>query len=153
MNPLIETLDKPDNFNRKVVIEALARMRVDPYYSEYVKFRMPRTVDRIKQERPGFKIEELVDVIGTQEAFLELSKYLLSNVPYKIAIADSQDENYSISYPISNDAFILIRDNLENKDVQDMIRDKYADDNPELIMPLYDWMQKNYGKYKIKRIW
>jgi hypothetical protein len=150
--PLIEALDKPDNFSQGVVLEALARMRVEPYYSEYVKFRMPRTLERIKQDYPGFSIDELVYVIGTQEAFLELAKYLLSDVPYAVDIADEQDDSYSTSFPIANDAFYLVQKNIENEDLQEVIKNKSPYDTP-ILKQTYDWMQKNYGKYKIKRIW
>ncbi|MDR1203353.1 MAG: hypothetical protein LBL58_17225 [Tannerellaceae bacterium] len=150
--PLIEALDKPDNFNREVVIEALARMRAEPYYSEYVKFRMPRTLEQIKQDYPGFEIDELVYVIGTQEAFLELSKYLLSDVPYAVDMADYQEGSYSTRSPISDDAFFLIRNHMENEDLQELMKNKDSED-PIVLKQTYDWMQKNYGKYKIKRIW
>jgi hypothetical protein len=152
ISPLIEALDKPDNFNQEVVIEALARMRVEPYYNGYVKSRMPRTLEQVNKERPGFDIEDFVYVIGTQEAFLELSKYLLSDVPYRIEIADNQESSYSTSFPISNDAFYLIQDHIENEDLQDMIKGK-SPYTPGVFKQTYDWMQKNYGKYKIRRIW
>jgi hypothetical protein len=146
---LIEALAKPDNFNQKVVLEALARMRVEPYYSDYVKLRMPRTLERIKQGRPGFSIEDFIYVIGTQEAFLELSKYLLSNVAYTW---DTSDELGATPHPISNSAFYLIQDHIENEDLQGIMKNKDPED-PVALKQTYDWMQKNYGKYKIRRIW
>jgi hypothetical protein len=135
-----------------VVIEALARMRAEPYYSEYVRFRMPRTLEQIKQDYPGFEIDELVYVIGTQEAFLELSKYLLSDVPYAVDIADYQEGSYSTRSPISDDAFFLIRNHMENEYLQELMKNKDSED-PIVLKQTYDWMQKNYGKYKIRRIW
>ncbi|GHT11864.1 hypothetical protein FACS189426_14400 [Bacteroidia bacterium] len=153
VQPLIDALEKPDNFNREKVIEALARMRVEPYYSDYVKFRMPRTMEQIKNEWLNFQIDDFVNVLGTQEAYLELSKYLLSDHPYAVDMADGDDYQTSRSFPISRDALYLIQDNIENKDLQAMIKDKNYRDNPEILQLVYDWMQKNYGKYKIKRIW
>ncbi|GHT15801.1 hypothetical protein FACS189426_23610 [Bacteroidia bacterium] len=155
IKPLIEALDKPDNFERETVLEALARMRVEPYHSEYVKFRMPRTMEQIKNESPGFKIDDFVYVLGTQEAFLELSKYLLSDYMYSIdmASADTGIETQEHITPMSIGALDLIRDNIENKDLQAIFPDRFTYKHPELAQPVYDWMQKNYGKYKIKRIW
>jgi hypothetical protein len=96
-------------------------------------------------------------VLGTQKAYLELSKYLLSNKPYGIIAIDYSEysESYPTSYttPVSNDAFYLIQDNIENKDLQEMIGNKHVADDPKLSISIYNWMQKNYGKYKIRRIW
>ncbi|GHT29041.1 hypothetical protein FACS189432_07810 [Bacteroidia bacterium] len=155
IKPLIEALDKPDNFERETVLEALARMRVEPYYSEYVKFRMPRTIEQIKNESPGFKIDDFVYVLGTQEAFLELSKYLLSDYMYSIDMASAAPEIETQMHitPMSMGALNLIYNNIENKDLQAIFPDRYIYSHPELAQPVYDWMQKNYGKYKIKRLW
>ena len=142
------------NYQRGKVLEALARMRIEPYYSDYIKKRT-LTKEQImdEKERLNFNIYDFVYVLGTQKAFLELSKYLLSNKPYQTISSD--DGNYSL--PVSESAFYLIRDNIENKDLQKMIKevDIYDDDYDlaTLEKPIYDWMQKNYGKYKIKRIW
>jgi hypothetical protein len=149
VQPLIDALDKPQNFERKVVIEALVRMRVEPYYSDYVKHRT-RTIEQIKSERPRFRIVDFIYVLGTQEAYLELSKYLLSDYPESYESAD--DKTY-VSMTMSEKAFSLIRDHIENEDIQAVIKNKNAYDNPELVMPLYNWMQANYGKYKIRRLW
>jgi hypothetical protein len=54
---------------------------------------------------------------------------------------------------MSEKAFSLIRDHIENEDIQAVIKNKNAYTNPELVMPLYNWMQANYGKYKIRRLW
>jgi hypothetical protein len=34
-----------------------------------------------------------------------------------------------------------------------MIGKEDIEDYTPYLKPLYDWMQKNYGKYKIRRIW
>ena len=151
VKPLIEALDKPDNFERKTVIAALVRMRIEPYYSDYVKSRT-RTLEQVKAEHPGFEIDELVDVLRTQESFLELSKYLLSDVAYKWAPREIPPYG-SIPYPMYQGAFGLIRDNIKNEDIQQLIGGIRIQDASTVVVPLYDWMQKNYGKYKIKRIW
>jgi hypothetical protein len=109
-------------------------------------------MEQIKQEYPGFSIDELVYVIGTQEAFLELSKYLLSDVPYAVEIHDYPDYSEHVYFPVSDDVFYLIRNHIENEDLQELMRNKNSED-PIVLKQTYDWMQKNYGKYKIKRIW
>ena len=171
IQPLIEIFDKPFEFENseyesqwqesiyKKVSNALCRMHVEPYYSNYIKKRT-LTMEQIKDEKVwlDFEISDFVFVLGTQDAFFELSKYLLSNKPYMVVAADyimtGDNDNGpkdQIS-PVSNDAFHLIRDNIENEDIQKMIG-IYREDIDVLLKPLYDWMQKNYGMYKIKRIW
>jgi hypothetical protein len=152
IQPLIESLEKPNDFQREKVIEALARMKVEPYYTEYVQKRT-RTIDSIKKKKPDFDIEELVYVIGTQESFLELSEYLLSDVAYNYVVIDLEEGAYYKPNPMYNKAFDWISINLENNDLKDMIGNKYPSENPEIVKPVYDWMQKNYGKYKIKHLW
>ena len=151
--PLTEALGKPDNFQREKVLEALARMRVEPYYSDYVKKRT-LTIEQIKDEkkRLDFSINDFVYVLGTQKAYLELSQYLLSNKPYQTTVIDYDDHSEYHDSPVSQDAFYLIRNNIENEDIQKIIG-PYREDIDVLFKPLYDWMQKNYGKYKIRRIW
>ena len=155
IKPLIEILNKAEeDYQKEKIIEALTRMRVEPYYSDYVKKRT-LTMEQIKDEDKwlDFKIEDFVNVLGTQEAFLELSNYLLSNKPYSTIVIDYEDHPEHRHYPVSDNAFILIRDNIENREVQEMIGKKSIEDYTPYLKPLYDWMQKNYGKYKIKRIW
>jgi len=147
IKPLIAALEKPKNFKREVVLEALARMKVEPYYTQYFEKRT-RSLDEIKRERPNFRVEELVEVLRTQESFRELSKYLLSDVPYTIEIS----EEGGVSFPISNDAYWLIKDNIENEDLQELVLYGVRK-SKENRQQVYDWMQKNYGKYKIRRIW
>ena len=166
IKPLIEVLDKlyksfleeysssEDFYNlqREKVLEALARMRVEPYYSDFVKKRTLRQEQIKDKEWLNFSLNDFVYVLGTQEAFLELSKYLLSNKPYTIIMEDSDVHAYRQIYPVSNTAYYLIRDNIENEDIQKIIS-PYRENIDALFKPLYDWMQKNYGNYKIRRIW
>jgi len=156
IKPLVEALSKSsksDNFQQEKVLEALARMRVEPYYSDYIKKRT-LSEEQIMDEKNwlDFDIDDFVYVLGTQEAFLELSKYLLSNKPYQMEIIDYADHSETHYNPISLGAFYLIRDNIENKDIQAIIGPN-REDVEILLKPLYDWMQKNYGNYKIRRIW
>jgi hypothetical protein len=150
IKPLIKALDKPDNFQQKKVLEALVRMRVEPYYSDYVKKRT-LTMEQIIDEKKwfDFEIDNFVYVLGTQEAFLELSKYLLSDCPYSWF---SGEDGYT-SIPVKAEAFDLICRNIENKELKELINNKNIYDDTTITLSLYNWMQKNYGKYKIKRIW
>jgi hypothetical protein len=155
IQPLIELLNRAEEDSQKeTVIEALVRMHVEPYYSDYVKKRT-LTMEQIKDENEWleFKLDDFVDVLGTQEAFLELSKYLLSNKPYSTIVIDYKDHTEYRHSPASDYAYMLIRDNIENQEVQEMIGKESIEDYAPFLKPLYDWMQKNYGKYKIRRIW
>ena len=155
IKPLIEMLEgKLTDYQKEALLEALVRMRVEPYYSNYVKKRT-LTATQIKEEKwLDFSLNDFVSVLGTQKAYLELSKYLLSNKPYNIIEIDYDDRApESFITPVSQDAFYLIRDHIKNKDLQKLIAGKDVYYNPELAKPVYDWMQKNYGKYEIKRIW
>jgi hypothetical protein len=154
VKPLIEALGKAEEYQIDKVLEALVRMRVEPYYSNYVKHRT-LTMKEIKDETKwlDFEIDDFVYVLGTQEAFRELSKYLLSKKPYQIIDIDYEDYSESISTPVSLDAFFLIQDNIENKDLQELMSPEYAYQDQNILKQVYDWMQKNYGKYKIRRLW
>jgi len=148
IQPLIAALNKPKNFKQEVVFEALARMKVEPYYTQYIE-RRTRSLSQIKKERPDFRIEELAEVIRTQESFRELSKYLLSDVPYSV---DISEQGYTY-YPIYIDAYILIRDNIENKYIQELLSPHGAYEDKEVLQKAHDWMQANYGEYEMKYIW
>jgi hypothetical protein len=154
IEPLTEMLNRAEkDYQKGKIIEALARMREEPYYTDYIKHRT-LTTEQIKDEKwLNFKLDDFVFVLRTQEAFLELSKYLLSNKPNSIIIADSEDHTESTIYPASYDAFYLIRDNIENNDLQEMMKGENSVSNPKVLKQVHDWMQKNYGKYKIRRIW
>ena len=150
IKPLIEMLGKPlEDHQKNRVLEALVRLRVEPYYSDYIKERtLTREQIMDEKKRLNFSFDDFVYVLRTQEAFLELSKYLLSNKPYQLSIAD----DYVDITPVSQYAFYLMRNNIENEDIQKIIG-PYREDFEVLLKPLYDWMQENYGKYKIRRIW
>ena len=165
VQPLIEIFDKPFEFKNsksesrwqeniyKSVRVALVRLRVEPYYSDYLKKRMLTNEPIMDDNWLDFSLDDFVYVIGTQEAFLELSKYLLSNKPDVVTVIDYDDHTEYHNSPVSQTAFNLIGDYIDNKDLQEMIGGKSSSKNPELIKPIYDWMQENYGRYQIKRIW
>jgi len=143
IKPLINALKKPGNFDSVKVIESLVRMKVEPYYKNYIKSRT-RSLNQIKKGEFDFEIKDFVFVLNTQESFLELSKYLLSDTPYLFFSDDT-------SLPVSYEATSLIKDFIENEDIQQLVKtDSYTKDN---LLKIYNWMQKNYRKYKIRRIW
>lgn len=94
----------------------------------------------------------------SQKSFLELSKYLKSDVECRVvADGDNEGSRYhgdELKYCI----FEIIYNNLDNKDLKKLVGkgvDKY--NMPSVITPeidinlekMYVWMQKNYGRYKI----
>ena len=153
VQPLIELLDKSEDYQKERIIEALARLRAEPYYTDYVKERMPRTIEQIQNESPNFRIDNLVYILGTQESFRELSKYLLSDYPEAWDIRDLPDGVQHIPSPMWRQALRLIDNNIKNNDLQEIIGGWQTSNNPELTKLVYDWMQKNYSKYEIRRIW
>jgi len=147
---LLELFNTFTENEQESVQNALVRMRVEPFFCEYVNKRMlsmEEILNKVKQL--DFSINDFVNVLGTQEAFLELSKYLLSNKPYGLEIGDYS----SIVIPVSQYAFYLLRDNILNNDFQKLFGGRQTANNPVLANKLYDWMQENYGQYQIRRIW
>ena len=152
--PLIELLDIPNpgafpaesEALRRHVIVALVRMRVEPFYSDFVRERTLTTEQIMSDERLNFDLFDFVNVLGTQQAFLELSRFLLSSKPYAVEI----DERGSHFFPVSLDALHLIHDNIRNEDLHEIIRDHTPPYRERLV---YEWMQANYGNYEIRRIW
>jgi len=153
VQPLIEALNKPGNFNRQVVIEALARMKVEPYCTELLKENTKTISDIEFGESADWEL--LLYVIRNQESFLELSKYLKSDAECSI----TSDEYYKRRYgdELKYCVFEALYNNLENKDLKRILNiggDKFNmpyDKTPEIdvaVERLYLWMQKNYGKYK-----
>ena len=154
VQPLIEALNKPGNFNRQVVMEALARMKVEPYCTELLKENTKSVIDIEFGESADWDL--LLDIIRNQESFLELSKYLKSDAECSI----TSDENYKRRHgdELKYCVFEALYNNLDNKDLKQMLNiggDKFNmtyDITPEIevaVEKMYLWMQKNYGKYKI----
>jgi hypothetical protein len=147
IQPLIEVLEHQGQQRR--VIEALVRMRVEPFYSDFVRERTLTTEQIMSDERLNFDLEDFVGVLGTQQAFLELSRFLLSNKPYR-EIVSGRDSFFT---PVSNSAFFLIRHNIRNEDLQKIMRVQGGHTDPQVKRYVYDWMQANFGNYEIRRIW
>jgi len=157
IEPLIESLDIPDRESfpelheglRRQVVVSLVRMRVEPFYSDFVRKRTLTMEQIMNDERLRFELEDFVNILGTQQAFLELSRFLLSNKPYRIIIS----EHNSFSTPVSRSAFSIIRRNIRNEDLQEIMRIQGGHTDPYIKRLAYEWMQANYGNYEIRRIW
>ena len=154
IKPLEKALELSENFNTKVVLEALVRMKVEPYYTNYLK-SIIRPIDSVKNSMLHFFVLDFVDVLNNQEAYLEVSKYLLSNVAGAISIIDYKDGTTGNSKtPIYVIALDYIRLCIKNPSLQKIINAPTFDEKKESDrMKVYKWMQKNYGKYEIRRLW
>jgi hypothetical protein len=138
--------EKKNNENIIYVIkETLARLKIEPYYSDFLK-SVTLSLEEIKELEFGGYIEPLSRILRSQEAFLEISKYLHSSAATTLT---GDGELLGKAY---GDAYRKIREYIKNKDLWDIMNK--PDFNLETDrFEIYDWMQKNYGKYEIKRIW
>jgi hypothetical protein len=135
--------------NNENIIESikttLARLHIEPYYSDYLK-SITLPLEEIKAMRFGWYIETLSEVLQTQEAFLEISKYLHSSA---FTTLTGDGELLGKAYV---DAYREIKKYIKNRELWKVINK--PDFNLEKDrFEIYNWMQKNYGKYEIKRIW
>lgn len=156
IQPLIEALNKPNNFRREVVIKALARMKVEPYYTNLLK----NNIHTLSEVISGISIDYTIftDVLRSQESFLELSKYMKSNIPCIVTSESTEEELKRHGNEFKFCILQIIYNNLDNADMKTLVwngADKIYvpyDITPEwdaAVDKLYNWMQKNYGKYKI----
>jgi hypothetical protein len=153
VEPLEKALKLPDNFDTNTVLRALARMKVEPYYTDYLKKRI-RTIDDIKNNMPNFPISDFVYVLGNQEAYLEISKYVLSSATGAIDVIDYEDSTGYFETPIYSIALDYIAGWMLNPSLQKIVNSPNFDKNKESDrMKVYKWMQKNYGRYEIWRRW
>jgi hypothetical protein len=148
--PLEKILEREKDNKR--VLEALVKMKVEPYYANYLTERT-RSIEDIKKEKPRFSLDDFVYVLGNQEAYLELSKYLLSEVEGTVDVIDMPDTTMYSESPIYLEAISLIG-RIKNPALQKIINTPNFDKKKESDrLKVYKWMQKNYGKYQIYRIW
>ncbi|MDR0505568.1 MAG: hypothetical protein LBH32_01950, partial [Dysgonamonadaceae bacterium] len=131
--------------------EVLVKMQVEPYCSNYLR-KVSLSLEEVKKKDFVNVIVFLSQTLNNQESFKELSKYLHSSAPTRAYF--SEDENGGIRNvgKAYEDAFLEIEKNIENKDLQEMIHAPDFDLERDRFK-VYDWMQKNYKKYKIRRIW
>jgi hypothetical protein len=141
---------KKDN---KGVLEALVRIKAEPYYTDYVSERT-RSIEDIKEYSPHFSLNDLVYVLGDQNAYLELSKYLLSSVDGSCDVIDSRDTTFYNCIPIYIDAMFRISRDIRNPSLQKIVNAPNFDrENKKDCLKVYKWMRKNYGKYEIFKRW
>jgi hypothetical protein len=138
--------------NNKRVLEALVRMKVEPYYTNYLTERT-RSIEDIKK-KVTFFISDLTYILNNQESYLEISKYLLSSAPdLGGSIIDYEYGSKYVTAPVYVHAMLNIRD-IKNPSLQKIINAPDFDEKKESDrLKVYKWMQKNYGKYEIRRIW
>jgi hypothetical protein len=138
--------EKTNNENMTDAIKtALVRLKIEPYHSDYLN-SITRSIEEIKKMNLVGDIETFSETLHSQESFRELSKYLHSSAPTMLT---GDDELLGKAYV---DAYRNIKKYIENKELQKIINKPDFDLEKDRFK-IYDWMQKNYGKYEIKRIW
>ena len=156
---------------------ALIRRKIEPYYTKCFKRNMYS--DTTNEDMMTHNIDTLSKFIHSQESFLELSKFLLTNkIVYWAEEEDNgnivsqksfSQETDEIVYNAHNDyvffyAFIEIKWKIRNQDLWDFIGYHPNNEKEEYIKSItyfafqnrkkiYDWMQANYGKYEIAPQW
>ena len=146
VEPLRNALRRPgiDNREFNAIREALVRMKIEPYYSEFVE-QFTFSVEEIKELRFVFHLHFYSDLLRTQSSFRQLSKFLHSNA-YTDLTGDGAEGDASLW------ALSLIRRNIVNEDLQALINSPDFDSERD-ILKVYEWMQANYGNYIIRRVW
>ncbi|GHT29627.1 hypothetical protein AGMMS49574_06910 [Bacteroidia bacterium] len=151
--PLLNIVDNSQKFDKEYpdrikarATRALANMEVEPYYSNLLK-SYSFSLEEIQKMHIVDYIDIFTEILHSQESFLELSKYLLYTTPTFVSSEFGPDGNVSFN------AYRLITQYIENKDLLEIIGDPSTFDLNEGKFKIYDWMQKNYGKYEIKRLW
>lgn len=150
---------------------------IEPYYTQCFKRNMYN--DSTDEDLMENNIDTLAHFIRSQESFLELSKFLLTNkICYWDEIEDNgnliqrrvqPNESEDLIYNENNHyvfdyAFVKIKWNIRNQDLWDLIgyhpNNKEEEDIDDLSYfaflnrrKIYEWMQKNYGKYEIAPEW
>jgi hypothetical protein len=152
VQPLINIAENPEKFNesnpgriKESAIISLAQMNIEPYYSDLLK-SYTFSLEEIRNKKVVVYLHIFHEVFNTQEAFRELSKYLFSSA-YTMLTSEGPD---GVAY---EDTFRLITQNIENEELWKIIGDPQTFNLKEGRFKIYDWMQENYGEYKIKRFW
>jgi hypothetical protein len=153
INPLLRLLEKPEKFKdydpeflQRCVNGAFVQMNIDPYPSEFLESQT-LSPEEIKEKKIVPYIVLFAEFLHSQESFRELSKYLLSSA-YTIVTGDGDFEG--VAY---KESFRYIMKYIENEDLWKIIGDPGSFNIEEGRFKIYEWMQENYGKYKIKRLW
>jgi Trp operon repressor len=123
---------------------ALIRMKIEPYHSDFLK-SCTLTIEELKEKSLVRPLQTFSTLLHTQESFLELSKYLHSSAHTML----TGDGPVGTAY---KDAYWEIKKYIENKSLWDIInKPDFNLENDRFV--IYEWMQENYGKYEIKRLW
>ena len=142
--------------NSGAIIVALVRLRAEPYFSDYLSrrtFDLENCGEQFRDDKGWTArrvIDDLARIHASQSSFREISRYLLldENCKYLGEISD-RDETW---YSFRESAFRTIRNHLENEDMRAIIGQPFGRPQEEAYQKLYDWMQANYGNYKIRRV-
>lgn len=141
-----ETLNSKKEARELLIYEikdALIQMKIEPYYSDFFKSKI-HSIEELKREKL-VDIETFSIILHDQESFLELSKYLHCSAYTNL----SSEGPYGTAYV---DACREIKKYIKNKELQDILNSPDFDLERDRFK-IYDWMQENYGKYEIKRLW
>jgi hypothetical protein len=152
IKPLIHIMENPGEFKnydpdylKQRVTNAFIQMKMEPYLSECLKSNT-YSLDEIKEKKMAPDIAMFAEFLHSQESFRELSKYLLSSA-YTMYTSEGPA---GVAYET---AFRYIMKYIENEDLWEIIGNPSTFDIKEGRFKIYEWMQENYGKYKIKRLW
>jgi hypothetical protein len=152
IKPLIYIMENPGRFKpykpdylKQCVIDAFIQMKIEPYLSECLKSNT-HSLEEIKKKEivPGLGI--FAEFLHSQESFRELSKYLLSSA-YTMYTSEGPA---GVAYET---AFRYFMEYIENEGLWEITGNPDTFDIKEGRFKIYEWMQENYGKYKIKRLW
>ena len=142
--------------NNRAIIEALVRLRAEPYFSNFLNERIVNLdCGEHFRDRRGLTarliIDALAEVHTSQSAFREISRYLLLDESCKFLffVGGRPDQGW---FSFREYALDAIRGLLENEEIVTIIGCQFGrPQNEEVYQKLYDWMQTNYGNYIIRR--
>ena len=132
------------------VKSALVKMEIEPYRTDYLK-TYSQPFEKIKQQTQDDFAGHLglfIVMVGNnnQDYLLEISNYLWSSG----FTGMSTEGKGGVAY---RDAFRSIVHHIENEDFKEMVGNPRTFDIDNRRFEVYEWMQKNYGNYKMKYIW
>ncbi|NLU40562.1 MAG: hypothetical protein GXX78_16915 [Bacteroidales bacterium] len=153
IEPLIAALDNDRNFTRERVLKALVRMKVEPYYTDYFNAipQEQHEIGALRWFEIYRKIDDLANLIRTQESFLKLSKYLLCTIA--VDYIHIGLESYEGKSAQELAAEYISRDILNEEVQKELCPWQSIIGGSVDYEKLYEWMQANYGNYQIRRIW
>jgi hypothetical protein len=152
IKPLINIMENPEKFKnyapnylKQCVTYTFVQMKIEPYYSNYINSNT-HSLEEIKKKQHITYLSIFAELLHSQESFRELSKYLLSSA-YTMYTSEGPT---GVAYET---AFRYIMEYIKNEDLREITGNPDTFDIKEGRFKIYEWMQENYGKYKIKRLW